>query len=63
MKKQTLTLVALIFGLGLTLASCTYKGECKCGSLSIEDEFDNKEDYDDAKAACELANCEWTKKL
>lgn len=62
MKKQTLIFSVLVLGLG-SLVSCTYKGECKCGSITVEGEYDTKDDYKDAKAACELLDCEWRKKL
>lgn len=63
MRKQTFKLAMFVLGIGLMTVSCTYKGECKCGSISVEDEYDNKDDYNDAKAACELMDCEWRKKL
>lgn len=67
MKRRTLTLAALVFGLGITLASCSYRGECTCkfGSVEVSDVFDldNKEDYNDAKNTCENAGCDWKAKL
>lgn len=67
MKKQTFTLAALVFGLGITLASCSYKGKCTCdvGGVDVSDEydFDNKEDYDEARDNCKDLDCTWTDKL
>lgn len=63
MKKQTFIGILSVTGLLLSFASCTYKGECKCGSVTVEGEYDNKDDYKDAKAACELLDCTWKKKL
>jgi|GEM_PF-4272051 len=53
----------LVAATTLSLYSCTYKGECKCGTFSYEDEYENKEAYEDAKAACQLLDCEWKKTL
>lgn len=63
MKKQTFTLIALMAVMAISMVSCTYKGECKCGGVTVEDEYDSKEDYDDAKETCEDLGCEWKKVL
>ena len=67
MKKQKLTWVALIFGLGTTLASCSYKGECTCTVFNTEvttsyDE-DNQKDYNNRKEDCTDGGCDWKAKL
>lgn len=67
MKRQTFTWTALVFGLGITLASCSYKAECTCTFGGVEatvhiDE-DNKDDYNEAKQDCIDSGCDWKAKL
>ena len=63
MKKQTWILGLMATAASISFFSCSYKGECKCGSITVEGEYDNKDDYNDAKNVCELADCKWKRKL
>ena len=63
MKAGKVTILMLLAGMTMSFYSCSYKGECKCGSITIDGEYDNKEDYEDAKAACTLSGCDWKKTL
>ena len=63
MRTRNVAMLFLFAGMTSSFYSCTYKGECKCGAFTVENEYDNKDDYDDAKASCELLDCEWKKTL
>lgn len=64
MKK--LSTLLLFGGIMLAAASCK-KGECTCtvlgSEITSEVEADTREDYNDAKDACESAGCDWAAKL
>lgn len=64
MRKQTKIFVVLSCTLLLAFASCTRKARCRCviGGFEVttpEAEYDNKQDFQDAKEACESNGCEF----
>jgi len=63
MRTRNMAMLFLVAGMISSFYSCSYKGECKCGSIIVEGEYDNKDEYDDAKAACQLLDCDWKKTL
>jgi hypothetical protein len=63
MRTRNIAMLLLFAGMTLSFYSCTYKGECKCGALSFEGEYDDKDAYQDAKATCQLLDCDWKKTL
>jgi len=64
MKKQFLLIALFVGGITISMTSCKYRGQCECdlGPVDVStenEEFDNKNDYDNAKDACEDAGCNW----
>jgi|GEM_PF-1343048 len=64
MRRQSLIFVMFVSTLLLTFASCTRKARCRCmvngfEITSPEQEYDNKQDFQDAKKACEDNGCDF----